>query len=247
MVHSPCVAVINLATLQLARPSFTGRKTTNRMATVTPNATEAPEIKVNPKLTAAIKDYVNWKQSTEVTEGNKLANLRNLLTEEKNKGQSKARLNLLLLESGMKAPAASQLLILVFPKTEEAAAQLDIAEKHNAKLPKGERGNVIGFTEQVQIARGKSTVPAVLQAKADKITGKREARPGGNKSAAFVSSAGAAPAALTLPSLKAEVTRLMEKAEKDGLAPDEIGDAITDAVAMFLADESEEQTADAAE
>src|SRR6185295_14722832 len=179
MVHSPCVAVSNLATLQLARPSLTGRKTTNRMATVTPNATDKSEveIKVNPKLTAAIKDYVNWKQSTEVTEGNKLANLRNLLTEEKDKGASKARLNLLLLESGMKSPAASQLLILVFPKTEEAAAQLEIAEKHNAKLPKGERGNVIGFTEQVQIARGKSTVPAVLQAKADKITGKRDARP----------------------------------------------------------------------
>ncbi len=221
------------------------------MATVTPKTetTEATEIKVSPKLTAAIKDFVNWKQGVETTEGNKLANIRALLTAEKDKGVSKARLNLALLEGGMKAPAASQLLILVFPKTEEAAAELKAAEAHNATLPKGQRGEVVGFSEQVQIARGKSTVAATLEAKAAKADGKRNARPNGNAPATTTTTTTASTVTKMedvsdAPKFKAAIVRLCELAEKQSLAkgdPEAIGALADEAVDLYVNDETDSE------
>jgi len=188
----------------------------------TPEATPAATPALSPKAIAEIKSYVKLKLDFDVAAGKKLVSIEAILTvEARDKALNNKQLNSLLILAGMESSLASKLAKLAAPASDEIEKEMALVESHN-KAQNGKRGNIIGFDERLKVKRGDKTVAEILQAKEEKATGKRTARPEGNTPATPATT----PAAKYDPALiAAKMDILQANALAGGMSYEEFAEA----------------------
>ena len=189
----------------------------------TPEPTPAENPSLSPKVIAEIKAYVSFENKYAIERGQKLKSIESQLSKEAiDKSLTQKQLNSLLILAGMEASIASKLATLAAPpKNDDVAAEMEKLNAHNAAQG-GKRGNIIGFDEKLKVKRGDKTVAEILQAKEEKQTGKRAARPQGNAPA----TPAATPAAkYDSATIAAKMDILMSNALAGGMSYEEFAEA----------------------
>ena len=203
----------------------------------TPTVTNTTAPTLSPKLTQAVQAFVSWNTKVEGEKQIKLKSLTDSVREEMQKKEiTTKQMTQLLILAGLDATLTSKLLTLASPANEAAAEQLKAAEEHNQNQ-NGKRGNVIGFDQKLQIARGKKTVAEVLQAKTDG----RAARPNGNAKSTVV----VTPNPWNVERVKARITLLFTEAQTGGLSFEDIEEAIGTEIEAIRESAEKEQAANA--
>lgn len=207
---------------------------TNTTETTTATVT----IKVTPALVKSVKEICDLQSKLE---GKFQAGADACREAAKSLGydrkQAREMLTLAFKEAGQdvirKAPDISKILSLAYPASDESAKALADAKAHNQSAAPDQK---IGVNDQLRIARdkeGKTTVETILRERAEKKTGAREARPGGNANPANATGAKETPAQVKERAIKAITHAYTELRATARMSEEEIDSAFAEIVAEF--------------